>query len=214
MMKKTFKPSNLQTFKLLNLQTYCLTISASDTSGGAGIQMDLKTFHDNDVRGISVITGITAQSFDKVFYACPLPEPEVETQLKTLFENFYISAVKIGVIFNLKIMKLVEYFIKSYCPPNIVIDPVLSASDGTELLNYADFDYFRDEFLKLADLVTPNIPELEKLSGKIIKTEQDIITNAKSISLKYDAFIFAKGGHFTGKIVKDFLVKDEACKSI
>ncbi len=83
-----------------------LTIAASDTSGGAGVQRDLKTFQDAGVWGISVVTGITAQSFDRVFYAGPLRKGRVEIQLKTVFENFHISAVKIGVVFNLKIMKM------------------------------------------------------------------------------------------------------------
>jgi hydroxymethylpyrimidine/phosphomethylpyrimidine kinase len=205
---------------------YCLTIAASDTSGGAGIQRDLKVFHDNGVWGLSVITGITAQSFDKVFYANPLPKKEVEVQLKAVFENFRISSGKIGVIFNLEIMKLVtEYLIKNPIK-NIIIDPIIFASDGTELLNSTDFDYFNDNFLKLADLITPNIPELvslgqsqrlrgperKRLSGNVVNIEQDIIKNAKFLSTKYDSFIFVKGGHLEDTVVKDFLVKDNFVK--
>lgn len=186
-----------------------LTIAASDTSGGAGVQRDLRTFQDAGVRGFSVVTGITAQSFDRVLYAGPLCAGKVEIQLKTVFENFRVSTVKIGVVFNLKIMKLAEYFITKHRPKNVVIDPVLSASDGTKLLNHAGFDYFRERFLKIAGLITPNIPELEKLSGSVVKNEKDIIANARLLSEKYGSFVLVKGGHSTGRIVRDFLVKND-----
>ncbi|MCK4358077.1 MAG: bifunctional hydroxymethylpyrimidine kinase/phosphomethylpyrimidine kinase [Candidatus Cloacimonetes bacterium] len=189
---------------------YCLTIAASDTSGGAGIQRDLKVFHDNGVWGLSVITGITAQDFNNVFYANSLDKNEVEIQLKTIFENFRISAIKIGVVFNQQIMKLIKNYIKNYQTKNIIIDPIISSSDGSELLNNSELNYLKEEFLKIADLITPNIPELEFLSEKTIQTEKDIISNAKNLSVKYDSYIFVKGGHFNTnkKIIKDYLIKN------
>ena len=193
---------------------YCLTVAASDTSSGAGIQRDLKVFHDNGVWGLSVITGITAQNFNNVFYKKSLDKNEVEIQLKTVFENFRISAVKIGVVFNKEIMKLVKKYLLSNNIKNIIIDPIISASDGSKLLyNYA-IKYFKEEFLKIANLITPNIPELELISGNKIQNEDDIISNAKSLSTKYDTYIFVKGGHFNTnkKIVKDYLIKNNKIK--
>ena len=188
----------------------CLTIAASDTSGGAGIQRDIKTFHDIGVVGLSVITGITAQTDQKVFYAKALPVEDVENQLKTIFENYQISAVKIGVVFNLEIMECISYFLKKNKQINIVIDPVLNASDEYSFLDEGSFSFMKDKFLCIADIITPNIPELEKLSGMSISSEKELIEAGRVFSKKYDACIFAKGGHlsFNDKI-HDYLIKDD-----
>ena len=196
------------------MKIYCLTIAASDTSGGAGIQRDLKVFNDNGVWGLSVITGITAQDFDNVFFATPLDKNEVEIQLKTIFKNFEISSVKVGVIFNQDIMRLIKNYITKYKTRNIIIDPIITASDGSKLLYNSEINYFKAEFLKIADLITPNIPELMLLSGNQIQNEDNIISNAKILSVKYDAAIFVKGGHFNtnNRIIKDYLIKNSIIK--
>ncbi|MBC8527811.1 MAG: bifunctional hydroxymethylpyrimidine kinase/phosphomethylpyrimidine kinase, partial [Candidatus Cloacimonetes bacterium] len=203
-----------KTFQPLNLQTYCLTIAASDTSGGAGIQRDLKTFQDIGVYGLSVITGITAQNFENVFFAKPLDKNQIEIQLKTVLENFPISATKIGVVFNHEIMKLIMNYLMKFQIKNIVIDPIISASDGSIFLQNSDIKYLKEKFLVLADLVTPNVPELEILSEKNIKSEKDIISNAKKLSQKYNASIFVKGGHLKNnqRTIKDFLVRNNYAK--
>ena len=186
-----------------------LTIAASDTSGGAGVQRDLKSFHDNGIWGLSVITGITAQSFEKVYYSNPLSTTEVEIQLKTVFENSQIDAVKIGVIYNRKIMKLISHYLQKYSQNNVIIDPIISASDSTKFLLKKDEEFFKEKFLANADLLTPNIPEAELLSQKIIATENEIKAAGKFLSEKYKCYVLIKGGHFinkkTDKIV-DFLI--------
>jgi len=201
----TFKPSNLKTLK-----PYCLTIAASDTSGGAGIQRDIKTFHDIGVNGLSVITGITAQTNQKVFYAKALPIEQVEKQLKTILENYENSAVKIGVVFNWEIMECISFYLKKYNQKNIVIDPILKASDEYSFLNVESFSFMKDKFLRIADIITPNVPELETLSSMSISRADEIIEAGKLLSKKYDACIFAKGGHlsFNDKI-HDYLIKDD-----
>lgn len=186
----------------------CLTIAASDTSGGAGIQRDLKTFHDIGVNGLSVITGITAQTNQKVFYAKALPVDDVENQLKTILENYHISAVKIGVVFNQEIMECISYFVKKYVKENIVIDPILIASDEYSFLDEKDFSFMKDDFLFIADIITPNIPELETLSRMSISSEKELIEAGRLLSKKYNNFIFAKGGHLKcGGDIKDYLIK-------
>ena len=199
----TFKPSNLKTLK-----PYCLTIAASDTSGGAGIQRDLKTFHDIGVNGLSVITGITAQTNQKVFYAKALPVEDVENQIKIILENYEISAVKIGVVFNQEIMECISLYLKKYNQKNIVIDPVLKASDEYSFLNVESFSFMKDKFLRIADIITPNVPELETLSSMSISRADEIIEAGKLLSKKYDANIFAKGGHLNDDgDIKDYLIK-------
>ncbi len=201
----TLQPSNLQTF-----QPCCLTIAASDTSGGAGIQRDLKTFHDIGVNGLSVITGITAQTNQKVFYAQALPVEQVEKQLKTILENYQISAVKTGVVFNREIMECISFYLKKYNQKNIVIDPVLKASDEYSFLEHDALLYMKEKFLLNAHVITPNVPELETLSEITISNERELIEAGKLLSKKYNACIFAKGGHlsFNDKI-HDYLIKDD-----
>ncbi len=187
---------------------FCLTIAASDTSGNAGIQRDIKTFHDIGVNGLSVITGVTAQTDEKVFYAQPLPIKQIEKQLQTLFDNYPISAVKIGVVFNKEIMECVSYFLKKHAAKNILIDPIIIASDEYSFLDKECFSYMKNEFLKIADIITPNVPELESLSGIQISNETTLKEASKLISQKYDAYIFAKGGHLKDKsIITDYLIK-------
>lgn len=212
MSNKIFKPSKFLTLQPLNQKPYCLTIAASDTSGGAGIQRDLKTFQDIDVYSFSVITGITAQTFENVFFAESLEKNQIEIQLKTILDNFPISATKIGVVFNQKIMKLIANYLTKFQLKNIIIDPIILASDGTKFLQNSDMKYLKDKFLLLADLVTPNISELEILSEKNIKSEKDIISNAKKLSQEYQASIFVKGGHFrkNRNIIKDFLITNNS----
>ncbi|MBN2017283.1 MAG: hydroxymethylpyrimidine/phosphomethylpyrimidine kinase [Candidatus Cloacimonetes bacterium] len=187
-----------------------LSIAASDTSGGAGIQRDLNTFHDLRVNGLSVVTGITAQTDTKVFFADALDEVTVDIQLKTLFQNYDISAVKIGVVFNRAIMDTISHYLEKYQPAHIVIDPILHASDSYAFLDEKDFLHFRDTFLTKANVITPNVPELEHLTAMPVENEQDLIKASRFLSEKYDSLIFAKGGHLTtSTTVTDYLLKGE-----
>jgi len=205
-MKETSKLSNL-----LASQHNCITIAASDTSGGAGIQRDLKTFHDIGTKGLSVITGITAQTDNKVYFAEALDETIVDIQCNTLFKNYNISAVKIGVVFNRTIMDTITHYLDNYMVDHVVIDPVLHASDDYSFLNEKDFIHMRDTFLKKATLITPNVPELQRLSDMLLRNEKDLIKAAQFLSKKYDAYVFAKGGHlFNNDEVTDYLVKGDS----
>ena len=198
-MKNKYDPINSQTFK-----PYSLTIAASDTSGGAGVHRDIKTFQDIGVNGLSVITGITAQTDRKVYMAQALPVVQVETQLKTILENYQISAVKIGVVFKQEIMECISYFLKKNKQQNIVIDPILKASDEYTFLDEESFLFMKDTFLYCADIITPNIPELEKLSNMSVESEKELIQAGSILSKKYNNFIFAKGGHLKcGSDIKD-----------
>lgn len=202
-MNKTFQPVNLSTCK-----PHCLTIAASDTSGNAGIQRDIKTFHDIGVTGLSVVTGITAQTDKNVFFSKALPVEQVKIQLKTVFENYHISSVKIGVVFNKEIMECISYYLSHHAAKNVLIDPIINASDGYPFLNKESYSYLRNEFLKAADVITPNVPELESLSGIQIVDETMLQEAGRLLSQKYDANIFAKGGHLKDKnIITDYLIK-------
>ncbi len=199
-MNKIFKP-------------YCLTITASDTSGGAGLQRDLKTFHDLGVRGLSAITGITAQTDEKVYYTQPIDETTLEIQLKTLFEHYTISTVKIGLVFDRKIMDVISHYLETYRPEHVIIDPIINASDSYSFLSEQNFLHFRDTFLSNATLITPNVPEIVRLSGMQIRSQEEIVKAARSLSAKYHAWIFAKGGHLScDNVVTDYLVGRDTVK--
>jgi hydroxymethylpyrimidine/phosphomethylpyrimidine kinase len=187
---------------------HVLSIAATDTSGNAGIQRDIKTFHDLGVNGLSVITGVTAQTNEKVFSSEALPTEQVAIQLKTVFDNYHISAVKIGVVSNKEIMECISNFLKKHTVSNILIDPIIKASDEYSFIEKDNYLYMKDEFLKTANIITPNVPELESLSEITISNETALIKASKLISEKYDAYIFAKGGHLKDKnIITDYLIK-------
>ncbi|MCD6330005.1 MAG: hydroxymethylpyrimidine/phosphomethylpyrimidine kinase [Candidatus Cloacimonetes bacterium] len=212
-MKQNSKPSNFKTSKPPNLQTfkpYCLTIAASDTSGGAGVQRDIKTFHDLGVSGLSVVTGITAQTDKKVFFSEALTVKEVKIQLKTILETYPISSLKIGVVFNKEIMECISYFLKKYDVKNVLIDPILKASDTYSFLDKESYSYMNNEFLKVSDIITPNIPELEKLSAQSISNKDELLSAAQEISQRYDCYVFAKGGHLKEQsTITDYLIKGD-----
>jgi len=208
---KTPEPPNFKTCKPVNLQTckpFCLTIAATDTSGNAGIQRDIKTFHDIGVSSLSVITGVTAQTDKNVFFSEALPVEQVKIQLKTVFENYHVSSVKIGVVFNKEIMECISYYLRKHATKNILIDPIIKASDEYSFLDKECFSYMKNKFLKIADIITPNVPELESLSEIQISNETTLKEAGKLLSQKYDAYIFAKGGHLKDKsIITDYLIK-------
>lgn len=196
------------------MTNFALTIAASDTSGGAGVQRDIKTFYDIGVEGLSVITGITAQTNKKVYFIAPLPVEQIEKQLTVLYKHYNINAVKIGVVFTAEIMKSIKKILLRENQKNIVVDPIIKASDGLHFLDNADLEYFKKEFLPIAYIITPNIPELEELSQYKIDSKTDIVARAKKLSNIYNSYLFVKGGHIktSDNKIHDYLVRDSYVK--
>ncbi|MBK5201542.1 MAG: bifunctional hydroxymethylpyrimidine kinase/phosphomethylpyrimidine kinase [Spirochaetaceae bacterium] len=172
-----------------------LTIAGSDCSGGAGIQADLKTMICNNVYGMSVITALTAQNTTGVFDIHEVDSDFVASQIDAVFSDIVPDAVKIGMVSNVSIIKVIAKKLKQYSAKNIVLDPVMVATSGASLISNDAKETLVKELFPLASIITPNIPEAEVLSGISIHNEDDIKKALEKISEFSDAAILVKGGH-------------------
>jgi hydroxymethylpyrimidine/phosphomethylpyrimidine kinase len=172
-----------------------LTIAGSDSSGGAGIQADLKTFAAFGLYGASAITAVTAQSTKGVEAIAPLSADLVTAQIEAVAGDFTIDATKIGMLATAAIVEAVAAAIEELELPLVVLDPVLVSSSGERLLDADGVQALCAELLPLVRVVTPNIPEAEALSGKRIMSLDDARTAARRIhDMGADAVIIT-GGH-------------------
>lgn len=188
-----------------------LTIAGSDSSGGAGIQADLKTFLANGVYGMSVITSVTSQNTTGVYGIFDIPHETVASQLDAVFSDIFPDAVKIGMVSSPEIIDVIAEKLVKYSPKNIVLDPVMVSTSGCALISENAKSELLSRLFPLADIVTPNITEAQILSGAEIKNEADMICAAKSIAEKYDVNVLLKGGHLKDAAV-DILYSDGLIK--
>lgn len=171
-----------------------LTIAGSDSCGGAGIQADLKTMSALSVYGMSVITAVTAQNTMGVFDVLEVDKKMVEAQIKCIFEDIEVDAVKIGMVSNVEIIKTIKEALINYKAQKIVVDPVMISKNGYFLLK-EDAVCELKKLIAIADVVTPNIPEAEALSNMKINNEEDMKTAAKKIAELGSKNVLVKGGH-------------------
>ena len=172
-----------------------LTIAGSDCSGGAGIQADLKTMTMNGVYAMSAITALTAQNTTGVRAIQESTPDFLKQQIDAVFEDIYPDAVKIGMVASSELICVIADRLRYYDAKNVVIDPVMVATSGSALIkNYAVKTLIR-ELLPVSTLVTPNIPEAQVLSDRIIENKEDMIAAAKQIGDSYHCAVLLKGGH-------------------
>lgn len=172
-----------------------LSIAGSDSSGGAGIQADIKTMTMNGVYAMSAITALTAQNTLGVQGILEVSPEFLGQQLDAVFEDIYPDAVKIGMVSSPELIKVIAEKLKTYKAKNIVIDPVMVATSGSALMKTEAVSVLIKELLPLATLVTPNIKEAEVLSGMHIHRKEDMIAAAKAISETHGCALLLKGGH-------------------
>ncbi len=172
-----------------------LTIAGSDSSGGAGIQADLKTMQANGVYGMSAITALTAQNTTGVQGIFEVTPEFLEQELDSVFQDIRPDAVKIGMVSSEALIRSIAKKLKEYRADHIVVDPVMVATSGSKLLNDGAVQTLTQELLPLAEVITPNIPEGEVLTGMEIRSEEDMITAAEMISKKSGCAVLMKGGH-------------------
>jgi hydroxymethylpyrimidine/phosphomethylpyrimidine kinase len=172
-----------------------LTIAGSDSGGGAGIQADLKTFAAWGVYGTSAITAITAQNTLGVTAWEPVSTDLVIAQIEAVADDLAPAAVKTGMLATAAIVEAVAATIASLDLPNLVVDPVMIAKGGDRLLREGAVASMRTELLKLAEVVTPNIPEAEVLAGGSIRTIEDMRAAARRIRALGPRVVVVKGGH-------------------
>lgn len=172
-----------------------LTIAGSDSGGGAGIQADLKTFQELDVYGMSAITAITVQNTLGVRGVYPLPPEATAEQIEAVGSDLGVDALKTGMLFSAEIIRTAAEQIRNFGWKKVVVDPVMIAKGGAELLRPEAVQALREELLPLALIVTPNIPEAEVLSGMRIRSMHDRREAAKRILELGPKTVVIKGGH-------------------
>ncbi|WP_233546277.1 bifunctional hydroxymethylpyrimidine kinase/phosphomethylpyrimidine kinase [Faecalibacillus intestinalis] len=173
----------------------CLTIAGSDSSGGAGIQADLKTMLANRVYAMSVIAALTAQNTTGVDAIYDVGASFVASQMDSVFTDIYPMAVKIGMVSQKEVILSISGKLKQYHARNIVVDPVMVATSGAKLISDEAIDTLKENLFPLATVLTPNIPEAEVLSGLKINNEEEMLTAAKYIGDHYHCAVLLKGGH-------------------
>ncbi len=172
-----------------------LSIAGSDSSGGAGIQADLKTMTMNGVFAMSAITALTAQNTTGVTGIMEVTPEFLKAQIDAVFEDIRPDAVKIGMVSSGALIETIAERLQKYEAANIVVDPVMIATSGARLISEEAIDLLKEKLLPLAAVVTPNIPEAEVLADMEIQNEGDMEEAAKKISEKYHCAVLCKGGH-------------------
>jgi len=176
-----------------------LTIAGSDSSGGAGIQADIKTITAHKMYALSAITALTAQNTTGVYGIMNVPVQFVGQQLDCIFTDFVPDAVKIGMVSNSEIIDVIAGKLVQYKARNVVVDPVMVSTSGSKLLSDEAIDTMVKKLLPLGTIITPNIPEAEVLCGFHIKDEDDMIKAAEQISTHYSGAVLVKGGHLVSE---------------
>ena len=172
-----------------------LTIAGSDSSGGAGIQADIKTMTANGVFAMSAITALTAQNTTGVAGIMEVSPEFLKQQIDCIFTDIRPDAVKIGMVSSAELITAIAEKLAEYQAENIVVDPVMVATSGAKLISDDAIDTLKERLLPMADILTPNIPEAEVLSGMKVRTGEDMIKAAEKISEGYHCAVLLKGGH-------------------
>ena len=172
-----------------------LTIAGSDSSGGAGIQADLKTMTMNGVFGMSAVTALTAQNTCGVSSILTVSPEFLGQELDAVFSDIRPDAVKIGMVSDGTLIRVIADRLTHYEAEHIVLDPVMAATSGARLMEEKAVETLTHLLIPLAEVITPNIPEAEVLSGLTIRTEADMRAAAASIAETFGCSVLLKGGH-------------------
>ncbi|MDD6597993.1 bifunctional hydroxymethylpyrimidine kinase/phosphomethylpyrimidine kinase [Anaerovibrio sp.] len=172
-----------------------LTIAGSDCSGGAGIQADLKTMLANGVYGMSAITALTAQNTTGVAAIMNVTPEFLGQQLDCIFTDIFPDAVKIGMVSDKDLIRMIAQKLRQYQPKHVVVDPVMVATSGARLIADDAVEVLQQELFPLATVLTPNIPEAEVLLGENIASKEGMEKAAEEIGRQYGCGVLCKGGH-------------------
>jgi hydroxymethylpyrimidine/phosphomethylpyrimidine kinase len=192
-----------------------LTIAGSDSSGGAGVQADLKTFAALGVYGASVITAVTAQNTKGVTAVHPIPADFVTAQLEAVFSDLDIGAVKIGMLADAAIIQAIAVVLKRVAPKAVVLDPVMMATSGDRLLASDAIDALKTKLIPLAKIVTPNLPEAASLlNEEIASSAAAIEAQGRRLLALGSSAVLMKGGHGKGPESTDILITANSVKAL
>jgi hydroxymethylpyrimidine/phosphomethylpyrimidine kinase len=176
-----------------------LTIAGSDSGAGAGIQADLKTFAAHGVYGTSVLTAVTAQNTQEVLAIAEVPEEVITLEIDGVLSDIGTDAAKTGMLSSPSIIAVIVDRIEAWGIKNLVVDPVMVAKSGDQLLHKSAISALRDQLLPLALIVTPNIPEAEVLANMSIDSEEAMKEAARRIHALGPRYVVIKGGHSEGQ---------------
>ena len=175
-----------------------LTIAGSDSSGGAGVQADLKTMTMLGCFGMSAITALTAQNTLGVQGICPVPAEFLKQQIAAVCEDIPPAAVKVGMVYDTPQILAIAEAVAQYQLPHVVVDPVMVATSGDPLLKQQAQQALTEQLFPLAELLTPNLPEAEQLTGTSITSPPQMEQAARQLSETYHTAVLLKGGHSVG----------------
>ena len=179
-----------------------LSIAGSDPSGGAGIQADLKTFAALGCYGMAAITALTAQNTQGVRGVFDVPDDFVHAQIEAIFDDVEVAAVKIGMLSQPDIIHRIADALEKYAPTYIVLDPVMMATSGDPLISSEAINTLKERLIPLADVITPNIPEAQKLSRKVVLDMEEAACGLLGLGCQA---VFLKGGHLKEMQARDVL---------
>src|SRR5579864_1837714 len=183
-----------------------LTIAGSDSSGGAGIQADLKTFNALEIYGVTAVTCVVAEIPGKVSRIEPVSAEMVREQIEVLAKNFPVAAVKAGLLYSSEIISTVAKSVVDLLRSiPLVIDPVITATGGDPLLECDAIETYKRELFPLATLITPNLDEATQLVGEKISNRESMRHAGKELESKFKTAILLKGGHLSGDHAVDLL---------
>ena len=189
-----------------------LIIAGSDSSGGAGIQADIKTITALGGYAMTAVTAVTAQNTKGVNSVFPIKPKEIEKQILFTCNDIRPNGIKIGMLHSSEVIKSVVNALKKIRVSKIVLDPVMVAKGGARLINQSAIKTLKDKLIKQAYLITPNIPEAEVLTKTKIKSLEDMIY-AANILIKFGAKnVLLKGGHRKSKYMEDILLNRKEIK--
>ncbi|RKQ32236.1 MULTISPECIES: bifunctional hydroxymethylpyrimidine kinase/phosphomethylpyrimidine kinase [Clostridia] len=172
-----------------------LSIAGSDSSGGAGIQADIKTMTANGVYAMTAITALTAQNTTGVTGIMEVTPEFLAQQLDSIFTDIRPDAVKIGMVSSSALIHVIAEKLKEYKAENVVVDPVMVATSGSKLISDDAIETLKTCLMPLSSILTPNIPEAEVLAEMKVETEGEMILAAKKISETFHCAVLCKGGH-------------------
>lgn len=172
-----------------------LTIAGSDSSGGAGIQADIKTMTANGVYATSAITALTAQNTTGVYGILESTPEFLANQLDCVFTDIFPDAVKTGMVSSTALIAVIADKLRQYKARNIVVDPVMVATSGSALMQDTALTALMEELFPLAAVITPNLPETQRLCGFAVESEADMLRAARTIGERIPGGVLVKGGH-------------------
>ena len=196
----------------MKIKSKLLIIAGSDSSGGAGIQADIKTVTSLGSYAMTAITALTAQNTTGVLSIVKIPVKEISKQIEYTSKDIKPDAIKIGMLHSAKVIDAVTKSLNKIKAKKIILDPVMVTTSGVKLINQKAIIKLKYQLIKKVELITPNIPEAEMLTKLKIHSLNDMILSAKNLIKMGAKNVLLKGGHLKGKRINDIFVNNKEIK--